>query len=86
MWCLYSDGSEHARAEAFRVNPVDTTAAGDEFNSALSVVLAEGASLSWINIRPTIAKSREVRKLDQKRATASTASGTIKRLGVFTRS
>ena len=37
------------------------------------------------NIRPTMAKSREVRKLDQKRATSSTDSGTIKRLGVFTR-
>ena len=37
------------------------------------------------NIRPTMAKSREVRKLDQKRATSSTDSGTMTRLGVFTR-
>ncbi|MCU1261374.1 MAG: ribokinase [Bryobacterales bacterium] len=45
--CLYSNGSERARAEAFRVNPVDTTAAGDEFNAALSVILAEGASMPF---------------------------------------
>ncbi len=45
--CLYSNGSERARAEAFRVNPVDTTAAGDEFNAALSVILAEGASMQF---------------------------------------
>ena len=34
---------------------------------------------------PTMARSREVRKLDQKRATSSTDSGTIVRLGCFTR-
>jgi len=33
-----------------------------------------------------MAKSREVRKLDQKRATSSTESGTMLRLGTFTRS
>ena len=32
-----------------------------------------------------MAKSREVRKLDQKRATSSTDSGTMLRLGIFTR-
>ena len=32
-----------------------------------------------------MARSREVRKLDQKRATSSTDSGTMVRLGVFTR-
>jgi len=32
-----------------------------------------------------MAKSREVRKLDQKRATSSTESGTMLRLGTFTR-
>jgi hypothetical protein len=33
-----------------------------------------------------MAKSREVRKLDQKRATSSTESGTMLCLGTFTRS
>jgi ribokinase len=47
MGCLYLNGSEHARAKAFRVNPVDTTAAGDAFNAALSVMLAEGASMPF---------------------------------------
>ena len=37
------------------------------------------------SIRPTMAKSREVRKLDQNRATSSTDNGTMVRLGVFTR-
>jgi hypothetical protein len=32
-----------------------------------------------------MAKSRDVWKLDQKRATSSTVSGTTTRLGVFTR-
>jgi hypothetical protein len=32
-----------------------------------------------------MARSREVRKLDQKRATSSTDSGTMVRWGVFTR-
>src|ERR1019366_6024307 len=36
------------------------------------------------NIRPTMARSRDGRKLDQKRATASTDNGTTTRLGVLT--
>ena len=32
-----------------------------------------------------MAKSRDVRKLDQKRATSSTDNGTTTRFGVFTR-
>ncbi len=38
------------------------------------------------SIKPTMAKSRVVRKLNQKRATSSTESGTRWRLGAFTRS
>src|ERR1017187_8717832 len=37
------------------------------------------------SIRPTMAKSREVRKLAQKCATSSTDNGTMTRCGVFTR-
>jgi hypothetical protein len=37
------------------------------------------------SIKPTMAKSRAVRKLDQKRATSSTDSGTMLRLASFTR-
>ena len=37
------------------------------------------------SISPTMARSREVRKLDQNRATSSTDNGTMVRLGVFTR-
>ena len=37
------------------------------------------------SISPTMARSREVRKLDQNRATSSTDSGTMVRLGVLTR-
>src|SRR5438552_2529436 len=38
------------------------------------------------SIKPTMAKSREVRKLDQKRATSFTESGTMLCLGTLTRS
>ena len=37
------------------------------------------------SISPTMARSREVRKLDQNRATSSTESGTMVRLASFTR-
>ena len=39
-----------------------------------------------MSIKPTMAKSRAVRKLDQKRATSSTERGTMVSLGSLTRS
>jgi ribokinase len=39
--CFYSDGSRSLHVPAFPVTAIDTTAAGDTFNAALAVALAE---------------------------------------------
>ena len=39
--CFYSDGARELSSPAFAVTPRDTTAAGDVFNAALAVALAE---------------------------------------------
>ncbi|MEG1403206.1 ribokinase [Bacteroides sp.] len=43
--CLIKEGSISYRVDAFRVKPIDTTAAGDTFNGALCVGLAENMDL-----------------------------------------
>jgi ribokinase len=44
--CYYDDGSESRQAPAFVMEAVDTTAAGDTFNGALAVALAEGRPIA----------------------------------------
>lgn len=45
MGCWVKNEEEAFLVEAFKVEPIDTTAAGDTFNGALCVALSEGAPL-----------------------------------------
>jgi ribokinase len=60
--CLYFDGSEQVHSPAFDVRVCDTTAAGDTFNGALAVALAEGrpmpAAVRFANAAAAISVTR----------------------------
>jgi ribokinase len=44
--CFYVDASEEIHAPGFKVEALDTTAAGDTFNAALAVALTEGRTMA----------------------------------------
>ncbi|MEO7142998.1 MAG: PfkB family carbohydrate kinase, partial [Bryobacteraceae bacterium] len=60
--CFYSDGSREVRAPSFPVKAVDTTAAGDTFNAALAIALAEDrpieSALRFANAAAAISVTR----------------------------
>ena len=60
----------------FKVQPVDTTAAGDTFNGALAVAIAEGLSMidaiRFANAAAAISVTRMVRSLRRRRGKRST--------------
>lgn len=60
--CLYVDDRKKVYADAFRVDAVDTTAAGDTFNAALAVALTEGqeieAALRFANAAGALSVTR----------------------------
>ncbi|HZT37387.1 MAG TPA: ribokinase [Bryobacteraceae bacterium] len=60
--CFYRDSARSIVARAFECEPVDSTAAGDVFNGALAVALAEGletaAALRFANAAAAISVTR----------------------------
>jgi ribokinase len=46
LGCLAASGESRVRISAFQMSAIDTTAAGDAFNGAFAVALAEGMSLA----------------------------------------
>ncbi len=61
--CLIVDKQTLLEIPAFRVDPVDTTAAGDAFNGALAVAIAEGQSLETAAVFASAAAAISVTRL-----------------------
>ena len=61
--CLIREEGVSYRIDAFKVEPVDTTAAGDTFNGALCVGLSEGMDLRQAAVMASIASSIAVTRM-----------------------
>lgn len=61
--CLVREGDTSYCVDAFKVEPVDTTAAGDTFNGALCVGLAEGMNLRQSAVMASKASSVAVTRM-----------------------
>ena len=61
--CLVREGDTSYCVDAFKVEPVDTTAAGDTFNGALCVGLAEGMNLRQAAVMASKASSVAVTRM-----------------------
>ena len=61
--CLIREEGVSYRIDAFKVEPVDTTAAGDTFNGALCVGLSEGMDLKQAAVRASKASSIAVTRM-----------------------
>ena len=61
--CLIREDGVSYRVDAFKVNPIDTTAAGDTFNGALCVALAEGMDLKQAAVMASKASSIAVTRM-----------------------
>lgn len=61
--CLIREEGVSYRIDAFKVEPVDTTAAGDTFNGALCVGLSEGMDLKQVAVMASKASSIAVTRM-----------------------
>ena len=61
--CLIREEGVSYRIDAFKVEPVDTTAAGDTFNGALCVGLSEGMDLKQADVMASKASSIAVTRM-----------------------
>ena len=61
--CLIREEGDSYRIDAFKVEPVDTTAAGDTFNGALCVGLSEGMDLKQAAVMASKASSIAVTRM-----------------------
>lgn len=61
--CLIREEGVSCRIDAFKVEPVDTTAAGDTFNGALCVGLSEGMDLKQAAVMASKASSIAVTRM-----------------------